>query len=303
LLLPISFGANAVDMQILSPTAGLDFMTTFDDWLSAQRGGAPAQRPTFGSKRFISTARDLTGWVHVDAQFEAYLLAHLILQAAHAPLNPGNPYRTSVTEIGIGMLGELAQVSANALRAIMYSKWYVHRRLRPEVFAARVDRTLYHGANYPVHADILNSLSSTSRLGRYVPAGNALLSQAYPEGCPTHPSYGAAHATVAGACGTLLKAIFDETWTFPNPVQPSDDGSTLVSYSGAPLTLGGEVNKLASNIALARDMAGVHWRSDSTQALLQGEAIAIQFLREAVQLFNEPMHFSFTTFDGSAITI
>ncbi len=32
---------------------------------------------------------------------------------------------------------------------------------------------------------------------------------AFPEGSPTHPSYGAGHATVAGACVTILKAWFD----------------------------------------------------------------------------------------------
>src|SRR5262249_446464 len=32
-------------------------------------------------------------------------------------------------------------------------------------------------------------------------------------------------------------------------------------YTGAALTVGGELNKLASNIALGRDAAGVHYRS------------------------------------------
>ena len=40
-------------------------------------------------------------------------------------------------------------------------------------------------------------------------AGNWLLPMAFPEGSPMHPSYGAGHATVAGACTTILKAWFD----------------------------------------------------------------------------------------------
>ncbi len=66
------------------------------------------------------------------------------------------------------------------------------------------------------------------RGGGYMPAGNALLPMAFPEGSPTHPAYGAGHATVAGACVTILKAWFDESTRLVDlnvtPVQPSDMG-------------------------------------------------------------------------------
>ena len=35
------------------------------------------------------------------------------------------------------------------------------------------------------------------------------LPMAFAEGSPMHPAYGAGHATVAGACVTVLKAFFD----------------------------------------------------------------------------------------------
>lgn len=38
---------------------------------------------------------------------------------------------------------------------------------------------------------------------------------AYPEGSPMHPNYGAGHATIAGACVTLLTAMFDYTRKLP----------------------------------------------------------------------------------------
>ena len=44
--------------------------------------------------------------------------------------------------------------------------------------------------------------------------GNRLLSQCYPEGSPRHPSYPAGHAVNAGACATILKALFDEKCTY-----------------------------------------------------------------------------------------
>ena len=41
-------------------------------------------------------------------------------------------------------------------------------------------------------------------------AATYLLSQVYPEGSPNHPTYTSGHATVAGACATILKAFFDK---------------------------------------------------------------------------------------------
>src|SRR5437762_11866202 len=91
----------------------------------------------------------------------------------------------------------------------------------------------------------------------YEQFGSFLLPQAYPEGSPLHPSYGAGHATVAGACVTMLKALFDESFVIPNPVIPTRDGVSLLPYVGGPLTVGGELNKLAANVATGRNFAGI----------------------------------------------
>jgi hypothetical protein len=63
------------------------------------------------------------------------------------------------------------------------------------------------------------------------------------------------------------------------------------------------LNKLAANIALGRNAAGVHWRSDYTGSLSLGEKIAIGLLQEQKLTYNEPHHFSLTRFDGTVITI
>jgi hypothetical protein len=133
---------------------------------------------------------------------------------------------------------------------------------------------------------------------------------AFPEGCPTHPSYGAGHGTVAGACVTVLKALFDEDATFGQlgvtPMQPNADGTGMVEYTGsdaANLTVGGELNKLAANIALARDFAGVHWRSDYTQSVKLGELVALWFLHDIIQTYNEDVSFTVTKFDSTTVTI
>ena len=61
-------------------------------------------------------------------------------------------------------------------------------------------------------------------------------------------------------------------------VQAKSDGSGLDSWDGDKLTLGGEIDKLASNIALGRDAAGVHFRSDSIYGFFVGEEQAIGVL-------------------------
>ena len=102
----------------------------------------------------------------------------------------------------------------------------------------------------------------------------------------------------------MLKALFSESFVIPNPVIPSDDGLSLVPYTGAPLTVGGELNKLASNIAMGRDAGGVHYRSDGIEGIQLGEAIAISILRDTATLYNEVFEgFSFTKYDGTPVII
>ena len=40
------------------------------------------------------------------------------------------------------------------------------------------------------------------------------------------------------------------------------------------------LNKLAANLALGRDIAGVHWRSDGREGLKLGEAVAVGHLTD-----------------------
>jgi hypothetical protein len=134
--------------------------------------------------------------------------------------------------------------------------------------------------------------------------GTWLLPAAFPEGCPTHPSYPAAHATNAGACATILKAFFNEDYPLPHPVEATADGSELVPWKGEPLTLGNEINKLASNIALGRDAAGVHFRSDSINGLFVGEEQALGLLCDYSRTYNERFDgFVLSTFSGEKVRV
>ena len=103
---------------------------------------------------------------------------------------------------------------------------------------------------------------------------------------------------------TILKAWFDESHIIPNPVQPTADGLALEPYTGGALTVGGELNKLASNIAIGRNIAGIHWRSDAMQSLKLGESIAMSILKDQRATYNEHFDgFTFTKFDGTVVTV
>jgi membrane-associated phospholipid phosphatase len=299
---------------------GMDFMTSYTEWLSIQRGNLPSQSSRFDpTRRYIRNGRDLAQWVHVDVLFQAYFHAMLILltppgstdensAGLGVPFDSANPYATSKNQTGFGTFGGphiaalMCEVATRALKAVWYQKWSVHRRLRPEAFAGRVHNYFSGGRFYPLAASELQGSAGVRAI--FDRHGGFLLPMAFPEGSPLHPSYGAGHATVAGACVTILKAWFDESFPIPNPVVPSADGLSLVPYSGAQLTVGGELNKLASNIATGRNHAGVHWRSDAAESFKLGEAIAISILRDHQLTYNETFAgFSLTKFDGTKITI
>lgn len=98
------------------------------------------------------------------------------------------------------------------------------------------------------------------------------------------------------------KAFFKESFIIPNPIVASADGLSLLPYSGPNLTVGGELNKLASNVGLGRNAAGVHYRSDGIEGLKLGEAIAIGILQDYRETYNENFGgFTFTKFDGTRI--
>lgn len=312
-----NFGANKLEQKITTAAPGINYMTDFDTWLAVQRGISQPPDVLDPVPRYMRNGRDIGQWVHIDVLFQGYFHAFLVLAGAGAPFDDGNPYNGNPSQIGFGTFGGphiatlLCEVSTRALKAVWFQKWFVHRRLRPEVHAARVHRTLFDSANYPVHPEILDSFSDNNRLKGFMPPGNALLPMAFPEGSPTHPAYGAGHGTVAGACVTILKAWFKETTRLVDiglaPVQPTDDGLSLVPYLGADagdLTVGGELNKIAANVALGRNIAGVHWRSDATESLKLGEQIAIGILRDQRACYNEVFNgFSLTKFDGTTVTV
>jgi hypothetical protein len=168
---------------------GRDYLVSEDDWTSVQRGGAspgfPAEpgrmdleirdksKPLCEQKRrHITTLRDLAHYVHFDALHEAYFNAALILDSLRVKLNPTNIYlrppeepRRERKQTGFGTFGGphilvlLTEVATRALKAVWHQKWYVHRRLRPEVLGARAHLAKQPGGSHTslVHQTLLDS--------------------------------------------------------------------------------------------------------------------------------------------------
>ena len=309
LLKDVPYGTLLVSQRQDTPDPGVDHLVDYTDWLKVQNGAEPAVRRNPDKRRYIQTPRDLAHYVHFDALYEAYLNACLILLDMKAPVDAGNPYDFSANQVGFGTFGPphvlslVTEVATRALKAVWFQKWSVHRRMRPEEFGGRVHLHLTGRREYPIDNEILDSRATKAIFERF---GGYLLPQAFPEGSPAHPAYGSGHATVAGACVTVLKAWFDESTPIPDPVVPDRSGTKLVAYRGADadeLTVGGELNKVAANIATGRNMAGVHWRTDYSEAVLLGEELAIRVLRELTRTSHEQFSFTLSRFDGTAITI
>jgi membrane-associated phospholipid phosphatase len=234
-------------------------------WLAVQNGQGPfGNNQVDPQPRFIRNGRDYCMYVHTDPNaglFISFYNAGIWLFANSAPLNLGNPYRYYQKQFGFGtfgfpfFLGMIGECSRRAFEAAWYQKWFVHRNLRPEEFGGLVHRTITQQASYPLHHDVLKSAAVKETFSRF---GSYLLPQAFPEGCPQFPAYPSGHATMAGACATLLKAAFDGSVPFASLtngkiVMASSDGPSLVPYTGADvgqLTLNGEINKLASTSRL-----------------------------------------------------
>ncbi len=263
--------------------------------------------------------RDLATYVHFDALYEAYLNACLILLDLGARFDPAHPYTNSTVQTGFGTFGGphilslVTEVATRALKAVWFQKWYVHRRLRPEAMGGLIHNQLTSAGSYPLHAEILATGPGT--IAVLVQAHNAamtggvgtfLLPMAFREGSPMHPC--------------LWRGPRHGRWRLRNDPEGMVRRSSFSccraprwsAIQAAPawsrsrtrrLTVGGELNKVAANIAIGRNMAGVHWRTDYTKSVRLGEAVAIHLLEEQKLCYNEFSGLGLTRFDGTRITI
>ena len=104
-----------------------------------------------------------------------------------------------------------------------------------------------------------------------------------------------------------LKAVWYQKWFVHRWLRPEAFGglahNVLTGPDAGSLTVGGELNKVAANIAMGRNIAGIHWRTDYSESLTLGEEVAIGILEEQQATYNEGGRFTLTRFDGTTVTI
>jgi len=316
ILKDIPYGVQTIPGQLRIPVgdASNDFSTLYDEWLAIQDGRPVSRSIVFDSvRRYLFTGRDLAEYAHGGSPgfwAAAQLLSTAVAAGGvGAPFHPNNPYLSlTKTSSGNGAFGfghiqsYLPLGTSREIRANYWQKWYVHRVLRPEAYGGLVHNALAQGKDYPLHQDILESEAVDRVFQRN---GTYLLPGAYPEGAPNHSSYPGGASSIGAINATFLKAFFDESYVIPNPVQPDPkDPTKLIPYVGPALTVGGELNKLATNLGQGRNWAGIHFRSDAASSLPQAEEVAIAILRDDKLTFKEPFKgFEFTRFDGTKVTI
>ena len=253
----------------------------------------------------------------------------------------------------LGTSGDLAVKMAEELGDIMLAGESLlkivdkHNKAQNEALSQNQDPA---GRGYDGFAHKIRPSTSTAFGASLAKGKNYLLPMAFPEGSPMHASYGAGHATVAGACVTVLKAIFEmfedprmgenfsETVSMRNPLHKDyaklpgaaeiglkgeywkelkldslgmgtvyvGNGHELKGDTGfkpKDLSIQGELNKLAANISIGRNMAGVHYYTDYYDSLRLGERIAVGILQEQMLTYSEPVTMRLNGFDGERIVI
>jgi hypothetical protein len=324
----IFFGELAESLTVPQPNPAREFLLSWDDYVAVQNRRIPKkyQPGDFKGRVVISNGRNLASLVHTDSLYQEYAFAVDVLTGGNYPRTPVSPYTNPQGMPGVHAQNEgdgptlgppdaaglVGAVALEAARLAWSQKYLIARRARPEVFGALVHKRKTGGGldTYgPIDARLLTNAAVRKLLdrvrelnrGRGGAAGDTyLLPQVFPEASPAHPAWPSGHATVAGACVTVIKAIFDDRAHVlqqiecnPSPVCPNANNNPTVSpppftdANGNPLTVGGELDKLASNVALGRNFGGVHFRSDGEHGILLGEQLAVRFLQDHLRTYRE----------------
>ena len=336
LLQDFLFGNQPIRQLQRYPREGLDYLTDFETWSKVNNGDIdPTGSDIIDGTRYITTLRDAGQWVHLDLPHQSGLWATIILLGLNADISNASPYANGEIRSSepFGSLGQpditikSGLAGVYGLKHAWFQKWCVHRRLRPEVYAQRLElfrRGELGDPNSPLDNDEFNNIfgegaevwRTTQVLDRILEHnkqqnqgnnredrdGTWLLPIAYPEGSPTHPSYPGGHSAFVAAAATIAKAFFADC-ELSNLKVPVDNGQQLGNFDGPTLTVHGELNKLIANVTLFRDGAGMHWRTDGTASgpnardrsgtgietggNLLGEKMAISMLRDIKRTYRE----------------
>lgn len=299
--------------QVYHPENNANTQIIDSHWLNVQRGITVYSNTYLDpTPKGVFKPRVLASIVHNDPLYQFYYNAALILNGLGVQTvgYDNSSINSSVWTDGgpPSVISMLAEVGSTALHVAWYQKYGLTLKIRPEVLAQRL-LLAYTDTDLRTNVPKLNDIKTQADKGAQILAlvdadnmsnggqnysgFNYYLNVLFPEGSPTHPSFPAGHAVVAGAMVTVLKATVVThdnegarlPWTFD--VYEATTNSNTEAYTGdaSGMTIIGELNKLASNVALGRDFAGVHYRSDGDKGILSGEEIAISFLQNKIKEF------------------
>lgn len=266
--------------------------------------------------KYLYNGQTLGSAVHSEPVYQHYYEAALayvgLFTARGRNFEDGfrDAHVTSSTTAGYDdILTSVAAVCTQALRQSYAEKWLRGAKIRPDAFAMRVDTFRRASAFNLSTGDIPGAdtivdhffadAGRRSFMEEVVGAANQnrsgtasyLLDALYES--PAHPSWTHGHAVVAGAAVTVLKAMLVTTDDAGNALSwdaevllPNSDGSmldTLADYGEtAGMTYEGELNKLAYNVAVGRNWAGLHFDTELDYSMALGETVAIAFLKAKV---------------------
>jgi hypothetical protein len=313
LLHDVDLWALPTKQRYLRYAEGTDYNKTREQWLRVLEGVEPTDgdgtlisaelnpHPPSAGPGYIETPRHLATIVNAEPPYQEYLIAATYLLGrdwvdyddglAYVSREEGPVF--NYTDNGpVGLLDLLARAGREALLAAFYQKYYAHFRCRPETYAGRVHAQEF-AADSPDSFSI-DELVTESKILEHQRQRRAegdgqpgFLSTAYIEGSPVHPAYPSGHSVIAGACGTILKTWFENTdWDqdAADYYLPVDQGEG--SYPPTAAVPDGhhgihqEIDKLMSNIGLARMFAGVHYYSDHYEGVKLGEQVAVGLLAD-----------------------
>ena len=261
--------------------------------------------------KYMTTILDLAMYINRDQIWEAIFVTASLFLSRGIPIGFHTKSRSPVFSrfINLGPV-DLYNLMIRATKLAMNATWvwkWSQLRPRPEEMAYQIHLAKAHNdstINFPeelLNNPILQEIA-TKNNGKY------LMPLGYSQGSPFHPSYPGGHATIAGAMATIMKAWFNCDCLIP-AVVPDMTGNNLVMYKLKNnndiqyLRIEDELEKLVTNCSHSRNMAGIHYRSDTEVGISIGEQAAISVLEDEVNKYSDEIAFRFRKRSGEVVTI
>lgn len=258
-------GAAKIKMTDLKLETSADAGLTKEDLLDIQNGLVPKTKVKSYKAKKISTYADLGSFVHDDKDVQYQVAYHNLKKTA--PLHRDSNKHDSDKDWGNFVWWNapyhcrlIAQVLHSSLIFAWQSK-YKFMFPRPEYYGYLLENK---EEELPFAKKIKESEIGKKYFDKY---GTWQLSQMYPEGSPTHPSYPQGHQSVAFGVGLVLRYIFDTDADFK-------------AADGTEKNVGEEISKLSYNVAYARTIAGVHFLCDTDDCIEAAEENAVKIIKQ-----------------------